>query len=44
MYPLDQSLVAAYHAADLRAEARRDALARQLAPSPLRQLARRLGR
>ena len=44
MYVLDQTLAAAYHAADLRNEARRAALARQLAPSPLRQLARRLGR
>lgn len=44
MFALDQTLVGAYHTADLRAEARRDALARQLSPSPLRQLARRLGR
>jgi hypothetical protein len=48
MYALDQTLVGSYHAAELRAEARRDALARSAAPSThprtLRQLARRLGR
>ena len=44
MYALNQSLVGGYHAASLRAQARRDALARRAAPSPLRQLARRLGR
>ena len=44
MFALDQSLLGAYHAADLRAEARRDALARVAAPSSLRQIVRRLGR
>ena len=43
MYALDQTLLSSYRAADLRAEARRDALARRVAPSTLRQLARRLG-
>jgi hypothetical protein len=44
MYALDQTLASAYHTAELRAQARRDALARAAAPSTLRQLARRLGR
>jgi hypothetical protein len=44
MYALDQSLVGAYHAAELRAEARQAALARRVAPSPLRKLARRFAR
>ena len=44
MIALDQTLAGGYHVADLRAQARRDALARQAAPSTLRQLARRLAR
>jgi hypothetical protein len=44
MYALDQTLVGSYHAAELRAQARRDAMARRAAPSALRQLARRLAR
>ena len=44
MFALDQALAGDYHVADLRAQARRDALARKAAPSTLRQLARRLSR
>ena len=44
MFALDQTLAGSYRAAELRAEARRDAEARRLAPSPLRALARRLAR
>jgi hypothetical protein len=44
MFALDQTLAGDYHVADLRAEARKDALARAAAPSLLRQLARRLAR
>jgi len=44
MYALDQTLLGTYHAADLRAQARRDAEARRAAPSTIRQLARRLAR
>ncbi|HUR52001.1 MAG TPA: hypothetical protein VMZ11_07750 [Mycobacteriales bacterium] len=44
MFALDQTLAGGYHVADLRAQARRDALARTAAPSSLRRLARRLTR
>ena len=44
MFALDQSLAGSYHAQQLRAEARRDALARQASVHPLRALARRLSR
>jgi hypothetical protein len=44
MFALDQSLAGSYHVADLRAQARRDARARRVAPSPLRALARRISR
>ena len=44
MFARDQSLAGSYHAEQLRAEARRDALARQAAVHPLRALVRRLGR
>ncbi len=44
MFALDQSLAGGYHVARLRAEARRDAEARTVAPSSMRALARRLAR
>ncbi|HUR14431.1 MAG TPA: hypothetical protein VM097_08045 [Mycobacteriales bacterium] len=44
MFALDQSLAGGYHAEQLRAQARRDALARQASPHPLRALVRRLAR
>ena len=44
VFALDQSLAGTYRAAELRTEARRDADARRVAPSPLRTLARRLSR
>jgi hypothetical protein len=44
MFALDQSLAGGYHVADLRAQARRDARARLVAPRPLRDLVRRLAR
>lgn len=44
MFSLDHSLTGAYRAAELRAEARRDAEARRVSPSLLRALARRFAR
>jgi hypothetical protein len=44
MVPLDHTLAGGYHVASLRAEARRDALARRVAPRSLRTLTRLLGR
>ena len=44
MHTLDHSLAGSYRAAELRAEAQRDAVARAAAPSALRQLARRFTR
>lgn len=44
MIVLDQTLAGEYRVAALRDLARRDALARQAAPSPLRRIARRFSR
>ncbi len=44
MFALDQTLAGGYHAAELRAQARRDSQARLAAPHPLRELVRRLSR
>jgi anti-sigma-K factor RskA len=44
MYALDQSLAGGYHVADLRAQARRDAQARTVAPRPVRSFVRRFTR
>ena len=44
MFALDQTLAGSYHVDALRAQAHRDAEARRVAPSPLRQLVRRLAR
>lgn len=44
MFALDQTLPSSYHTAELRAEARRDALARQVSRHRVRALVRRLAR